>query len=190
MQQYNKGCYCILLCYASLTITSWQYWLDSFKTYFSWNVCTEPQQHLRQCRGLERAQKWSWLSYHSTATQHVTACTKQGRANVTYKSHNKRSSYWMCCSAAFDKLRVVAAAALLRGPSRGQVQAARCHVICVHVAAPATDERCPWSWKVFALSPHKVQGVARIQQKSAWITLTRLIHLMLLLIMWHAQKNW
>ena len=148
MQQYNRGCYCILLCYASLTITSWQYWLDSFKTYFSWNVCTEPQQHLRQCRGLERAQKWSWLSYHSTATQHVTACTKQGRANVTYKSHNKRSSYWMCCSAAFDKLRVVAAAALLRGPSRGQVQAARCHVICVHVAplrrmnAVRGPERC------------------------------------------------
>lgn len=74
-----------------------------------------------------------WAIILLTVTQHVAARAKQGRGNVTHTSHNKRFSYRMFFSAPLDKLGVVAAAGAPAGPSWGQVQSARCHVICVHV---------------------------------------------------------
>lgn len=65
----------------------------------------------------------------------TTAChtPRRNKANVAHKCHNKHLRYWMFSAAPFDKLKVVAAAALLQDPSWGQVQTACHHVICVHV---------------------------------------------------------
>lgn len=110
-----------------------------------------------------------WAIILLTVTQHVAARTKQGRANVTHTSHNKRLSYWMLFSAPFDKLGVVTAAALLQ--DRAEVRCSQLAVMWSLFMSGCSDR---WSLSVVLKAVHTVtsqsSGAAHIQQRSALIT--------------------
>lgn len=85
----------------------------------------------QSCCALESTQAEQLASVRHHSMSHPSL--QQGKATVAHKCHNKHLSSWMFSTAPFDKLKVVAAAALLLDSSWGQVQTARHHVICVHV---------------------------------------------------------
>lgn len=134
-----------------------QQWLDSIKKHFSWNVHVTTQSsswgsgdpgHHADMVTAEPSSSLQWPSVSQPA-QH-----KEDQMSHRKVTTNAWESSWMCFSAPqWLQLRRCSGAPV--GLIWGQVQTAPCHVMWS--AFMLTDDRCPWSWRVFALSPHWAQ---------------------------------
>lgn len=99
-----------------------------------------------------------WAIILLRATQHVAAWTTQGRANVTY-TVTVTTNAWATGCASLLPLTNPEWSQLQRSSRTELGSGADGSLSCdlCSCCAALTDDRCLWSWRLFALSPHKVQ---------------------------------